>query len=80
MSNREKYDQIFMECFEVTKDDLNAELVYQSVPAWDSVGHMGMIAELEDAFDIMMDTEDIIEFGSYDIGIEKLAKYGVVIE
>ena len=40
---------------------------------------MGMIAALEDAFGIMMDTEDIIEFGSYTIGIEKLRKYGIEI-
>ena len=40
---------------------------------------MAMIAALEDAFDIMMETEDIIEFGSYAIGILKLKKYGVFI-
>ena len=41
--------------------------------------HMGLIAALEEEFDIMMDTEDIIEFGSYTVGIEKLKKYGVDI-
>jgi acyl carrier protein len=49
------------------------------VPEWDSVGHMGMIAGLESAFDIMMETDDIIDFGSYTKGIELLAKYNVVI-
>ena len=38
-----------------------------------------MIASLEDVFQIMMETEDIIEFGSYTIGIEKLEKYGIQI-
>jgi len=47
--------------------------------AWDSVGHMGMIAALEDVFGIMMETEDIIEFASYTVGIEKLKKYGIEI-
>lgn len=79
MSNKEKYDNVFIQCFSVTKDVLNDEFVYQCVPAWDSVGHMGMIAALEDAFGIMMETEDIVEFGSYTIGIEKLKKYGVEI-
>jgi acyl carrier protein len=77
MSNKEKYDQVFIECFGITADQLNDKFVYQCVSAWDSVGHMGMIAALEEAFDIMMETEDIIEFGSYTIGIEKLGKYGV---
>lgn len=79
MSNKEIYDQVFVESFSVTPDVLNDKFVYQCVPAWDSVGHMGMIAALEEAFDIMMETEDIIDFGSYTIGIEKLKKYGVEI-
>jgi len=79
MSNKEKYDNVFLESFSVSSDMLNESLVYQSVPAWDSVGHMGMIAGLEEAFDIMMETDDIIEFSSYTVGIEKLKKYGIEI-
>lgn len=79
MTNREKYDQVFIECFAIGADKLNDSLTYQSIPAWDSVGHMGMIAALEETFDIMMETEDIIEFGSYTIGIDKLKKYGVEV-
>ena len=79
MSNKEKYDNVFMESFSVSPDMLNESFVYQSVPAWDSVGHMGMIAGLEEAFDIMMETDDIIELSSYTVGIEKLKKYGVEI-
>ena len=52
---------------------------YQCIPAWDSVGHMGMIAELEETFDILLETDDIIDFSSYTKGIEILAKYKVSI-
>jgi acyl carrier protein len=79
MSNKEKYDQVFIESFSVDILQLNENFVYQCVPEWDSVGHMGMIAGLESAFDIMMDTDDIIDFGSYTKGIELLVKYKVVI-
>jgi len=79
MSNKEKYDQVFIESFSVEKSQLNENFVYQCVPEWDSVGHMGMIAGLESSFDIMMETDDIIDFGSYIKGIELLAKYNVVI-
>jgi acyl carrier protein len=79
MSNKDKYDSVFIESFSVSKDMLDDKFVYQCVSAWDSVGHMGMIAALEDAFGIMMETEDIVEFGSYTIGIEKLRKYGIEI-
>ena len=78
MTNIEKYNNAFMECFEISEDQL-AELKYQDIPAWDSVGHMSLIAALEDAFDIMFDTDDIIDFSSYEKGKEILAKddYGV---
>ena len=54
-------------------------LKYQDVTTWDSVGHMSLIAALEDAFDIMMDTDDIIDLSSYEKGKEILSKeeYGV---
>ncbi len=79
MTNKEKYDQVFIDSFSITADQLNENLVYQSVQQWDSIGHMGMVAALEEAFDIMMETDDIIDFGSYNKGIELLAKYNVVI-
>ena len=78
MSNIEKYNNAFMETFEITEDVLPG-LKYQDITAWDSVGHMSLIAALEDAFDIMMDTDDIIDLSSYEKGKEILAKddYGV---
>ena len=78
MSNLEKYNNAFIETFEITEDQL-AGLKYQDIEAWDSVGHMSLIAALEDAFDIMMDTDDIIDFNSYEKGKELLSKetYGV---
>jgi len=79
MTNKEKYAQVFIDSFSITADQLNENLVYQSVQQWDSIGHMGMVAALEEVFDIMMETDDIIDFGSYAKGIEILAKYNVVI-
>lgn len=78
MNNLEKYNNAFMVTFEIT-DDMLDNLKYQDIAAWDSVGHMSLIAALEDAFDIMMDTDDIIDFSSYEKGKEILAKddYGV---
>lgn len=72
MTNLEKYNQAFTESLEITEEQLNG-LNYQDIPAWDSVGHMGLIAAIEDAFDIMMDTDDIIDLSSYEKGKEILA-------
>lgn len=79
MTNLETYDEVFIDCFELVKSQLNDDLVYQSVPNWDSVGHMQMIAGLEDEFDIVFDTDDIIDFSSYAVGKELLKKYDVII-
>lgn len=79
MTNREKYNKAFMESFDVEESQLNG-LAYQDVPAWDSVGHMGLISELEDAFDIQFETDDIVDFNSYEKGIELLKKYNVEVE
>lgn len=77
MSNLEKYKKVFIESFSINEDQLNNDLVYNSIETWDSVGHMGMIASLEETFDIMLDTDDIIEFSSYNIGFEILSKYNI---
>ena len=76
MTNLEKYNNVFMENLQIT-EDLLAGLQYQGVELWDSVGHMSLVAALEDEFDIMIDTDDIIDLSSYEKGKEILAKYGV---
>jgi acyl carrier protein len=77
MTNSEKYDNVFIAALSLTPDQLNDSLVYNSVTAWDSIGHMAMMAQLESEFEIMMDTDDIIGFSSYPKGKEILTKYGV---
>ena len=76
MTNLEKYNNVFCENLNVTADQL-AGLKYQGVELWDSVGHMTLVAAIEDAFDIMLDTDDIIDLSSYVKGKEILKKYDV---
>ena len=76
MTNLEKYNSVFMENLQITEEQL-AGLQYQGVELWDSVGHMSLVAALEDEFDIMIDTDDIIDLSSFEKGKDILAKYGV---
>ena len=80
MTNKEKYQGVFVSSFSIDKSQLDEKFVYESVPEWDSVGHMGMIAELEDTFDIMLEMDDIIDFSSYTVGIDILSKYNIIFE
>lgn len=79
MENLVKYNNAFKQCFSVSDEQLDGNLTYQSIPSWDSVGHMQLIAFLEECFAITMETEDIIDFSSYEKGKTILRKYGVVI-
>lgn len=77
MNNFDKYQKAFCESFNLTNDQLPG-LKYQAISLWDSVGHMNLIANLEDAFDIMMETDDIIDLSSFEKGMEILKeKYDV---
>ena len=76
MTNLEKYNAAFCETLGVDEAQL-AGLKYQAVPNWDSVGHMSLVAAIEDSFDIMMEMDDIIDLSSYEKGKELLKKYEV---
>lgn len=78
MTNLEKYREAFSTAFGVAAEEADA-LVYQGIEAWDSVGHMGLISAIEDTFDIVFDTDDIIDLNSFDKGKEILKKYEVEI-
>ena len=65
MTNSERYSKIFEKAFSINKSKLK-KLKYQSIPQWDSVGHMSMIASLEKTFKITMDIDDIVDFSSYE--------------
>ena len=78
ITNLEKYNVAFCETLNVEEAQL-ADLKYQGVPNWDSVGHMSLVASLEDAFDIMMEMDDIIDLSSYEKGKKILKKYEVEI-
>lgn len=77
MNNLKTYNQAFIDALSITADKLTTDLTYQAIAEWDSVGHMALVSALEEAFDIMMDTDDIIDFSSYEKGKEILEKYNI---
>lgn len=77
MSNLEKYKKVFMDVFNVSEEILNEKFVFGEIEGWDSLAHMTLITELEDTFNIMFETEDMINYHSFNNGIEILKKYGI---
>ena len=78
MTNLEKYVNAFSQALEIPAGEA-PHMVYGKSERWDSVGHMTLIAALEDAFDIMVDMDDIIDLSSFEKGKEILRKYDVDI-
>jgi acyl carrier protein len=76
MTNLEKLECAFTETFGIEKEQLNG-LKYQAIIEWDSIGHLGLVAAIEDAFSITMDMDDIIDLSSFEKCKEIVKKYGV---
>jgi len=77
MNNSKKLTQVFTEALGIKKEIITDDLQYNSIPEWDSVAHMALIAELEDVFDIMLDTDDIIDMSSPAKAKEILTKHDI---
>ena len=76
MTNLEKYDKLFLKAFPITREELPAAR-YQKTKRWDSLGHMELMAAMEETFGIQMQTLDVMDFSGYEKGKEVLAHYGV---
>ena len=78
MTTLEKYKNAFVESFDLdVKEVENAS--QETVEIWDSIGMMSLIAVIEDSFDLELQPDDIVEFTSYQKGIELLKKYNVIL-
>lgn len=77
MKNKAKYIEIFVKSFSLDKKKFNEKIKYNDIPEWDSIGHMTLMSDLEEAFKISIDTDDIIDFSSFKKGIQILKKYKV---
>ena len=77
MSNRNKYQDIFIKTLSIDKKKFNDGIKYNEIPEWDSIGHMTLMSGLEEGFEITLDTDDIVDFSSFKKGIEILEKYGI---
>ena len=76
MNNSEKYKKVFSKTFEI-KSNFDENLEYNSIEAWDSIGHMNLISALEEDFKISFETDDIVDFSSFKKGKEILKKYKI---
>ena len=77
MSNTQKYKKAFIEGLGVNEKIITDKLKYNDIPEWDSIGHMTLMSNLEEAFSITIETDDIVDFGSFKKGMDILGKYKI---
>lgn len=77
MRNIDKYNNAFAEAFNIDASSLNDDFSKETVDSWDSVHQLNVMTNLEEAFDIMFDPEDIMALTSYAAGKEILGKYDI---
>ena len=80
MSTLKKYNKAFVDSFSISDEKNLDNLKYNEIDEWDSIGHMTLIAALEESFKISFETDDIVDFSSYSKGKEILGKYKVSID
>jgi len=77
MSNKQKYQDIFIKSISIDIKKFSENLKYNEIPEWDSIGHMTLMSGLEEGFNITMETDDIVDFSSFKKGMEILNKYKI---
>jgi len=70
-----KLKSIFAESLGINENLVIDTLRYAEIPQWDSVAHMALIAAIEEGFDIMIDTEDVIDMSSFEKAKLIVTKY-----
>ena len=73
--HEKKVFTVFKECLQVSDNVDRETLIYNETKNWDSIGHMSIIAGLEESFDCMMDTDEILDMGSFEKSLTIMEKY-----
>jgi|TARA_B100001079_G_C16390091_1_gene506369 acyl carrier protein len=73
MTNLDKYKKVFTKTFNVSNSKLES-LKYNEINEWDSIGHMTLVAALEEQFKITMETDDVVDLSSFKKGKQILVE------
>ena len=77
MSNNmdlKKLEELFINILEIDDASQVSSLAYRSIPTWDSVGHMALVAEIEDVFDIELSTQQVLDLSSFEKAVEIISE------
>ena len=61
METLEKVIEIVATTCDVEKSEVNENSMVGDFPSWDSVGHLSILSQVEEAFDISFEPEEMME-------------------
>lgn len=77
MALNDRLRAVFVEALELP-DDVDVEnLKYRDIEQWDSLGHMTLVAAIEDEFGVQLETEQVIDMSSFKVALDMLRGLGV---
>jgi acyl carrier protein len=77
MAINDRLQRVFREVLELGPDSDVENLKYRDIEQWDSLGHMSLVAAIEDEFGVLLDTEQVIDLSSFKVGVDMLRGMGV---
>jgi len=80
MPSTDDLRKAFRSALELPDGEIVDSLTYRSIEAWDSVAHMVLVSEIEDVFDVMLETQEVIDMSSFAKAVDLLDKHGVSLD
>lgn len=75
----DKVVAVFARVLGIDPATINDDLRYATIPQWDSIAHMSVVAALEEAFGVMIDMDEVIDMSSVGKAREILSKHGAAV-
>lgn len=70
-----RVNKVFKEALKLDAAENAESIIYNEIQGWDSVGHMMLVAGLEQEFDCMLEMDDILDMSSYQKAVEIMDRY-----
>lgn len=77
MSTKERLKVVFAQALDLDPGTRIEELRYRDIDKWDSLGHMALVAAIEDAFDVQFDTDQVIDMSAFKVAYDMLREMGL---
>ncbi|WP_236790130.1 acyl carrier protein [Amycolatopsis sp. GM8] len=70
MEIEQRLRAVFVAALDLGEDADVETLEYRGIEEWDSVGHMTLVAAIEDEFDVQLDTDQVLDLSSFKVALD----------